>query len=222
MSAAIAIPIYIVCDVSASMATLISELNSGNQEILDAIHQDPLLVESIYVALVSFADEARLEAPLQSARDVSEFPVLTSRRGTSYGAALRLLQELVARDIPNLKRSKSRVYRPLVFFFTDGEPLDDSHLVQKALEKLRNSPYRPSIVAVGMGEVSPESIEMIASRSAFLIRSDVTPREGVRGFYQLITATLNSFLDSIDSKGSSPFRAAVPASLTPVDLDSWL
>ena len=119
----IVMPFYITCDVSGSMTKDMPALNDGLQRLRRAILTDPLVNDVAYTAITTFSDNAKVVSPLGR---MSEHPIptLSPEGGTNYGAAFRMLANNIAQDTAGLKSRGLRVYRPCVFFLTDGAPND--------------------------------------------------------------------------------------------------
>jgi uncharacterized protein YegL len=119
----IVMPFYLMCDVSLSMTPDMQDLNEGLQGLRRAILAEPLANDVAYIAIATFSDIAKVVMPLERMSE-QQVPALSPQGGTNYGAAFRLLAETIAQDTADLKARGLKVYRPCVFFLTDGEPLD--------------------------------------------------------------------------------------------------
>lgn len=119
----IVMPFYLMCDVSLSMTPDMPELNDGLQRLRRAILAEPLANDVAYVAIATFSDVAKVVMPLERMSE-QQVPTLSPQSGTNYGSAFRLLAQTITQDTADLKARGLRVYRPCVFFLTDGEPQD--------------------------------------------------------------------------------------------------
>jgi uncharacterized protein YegL len=119
----IVMPFYLMCDVSLSMTPDMAGLNEGLQRLRRAILAEPLANDVAYIAIATFSDIAKVVMPLERMSE-QQVPALSPQSGTDYGAAFRLLAQTIAQDTAELKARGLKVYRPCVFFLTDGEPLD--------------------------------------------------------------------------------------------------
>jgi uncharacterized protein YegL len=116
-------PFYLTCDVSISMTNDMAALNDGLVRLRRKILADPLVNDVAYIAITTFSDIAKVVMPLGRMSE-HPVPVLSPESGTNYGAAFRMLAQTIAQDTADLKARQFQVYRPCVFFLTDGEPLD--------------------------------------------------------------------------------------------------
>jgi uncharacterized protein YegL len=119
----IVMPFYLMCDVSLSMTSDMNGLNDGLQRLRRAILAEPLANDVAYIAIATFSDIAKVVMPLERMSE-QQVPTLSPQSGTNYGSAFRLLAQSIAQDTADLKARGLRVYRPCVFFLTDGEPQD--------------------------------------------------------------------------------------------------
>ena len=59
------LPVYLVIDTSGSMrGESINAVNVGIQSMLNALRQDPYALESVYISIITFDNEAREIVPL--------------------------------------------------------------------------------------------------------------------------------------------------------------
>ena len=116
-------PFYVLCDVSWSMFNDIVRLNEGLQQLVRAIRAEPIVDDVARIAVMSFSDTARVVMPLGQTSE-STLQDLPLEGGTNYSAAFRALKATIDEDIADLKKRGLKVFRPCVFFLSDGEPND--------------------------------------------------------------------------------------------------
>src|SRR5207247_2640955 len=95
-------------------------------------------------------------------RDTHRLPMFATRgRRTSYAAAFRLLRQEIERDLAQLRSDNFRVFRPAVFFITDGEPNDDDQHLKAAFEELTDPSFRarPNILPFGVRDATKETLD---------------------------------------------------------------
>jgi uncharacterized protein YegL len=159
------LPFYLVCDVSYSMAdeNRIGAVISAIQDIQDGLKNEPLLSDLAYFSLITFADKAEQVIALgnMSERNVST-DTLPVGGGTNYSAAFELLRHTLRADVDELKQ-EFRVFRPTVFFLSDGAPQDtddwpDSFELLTWYDPASGAgfKYYPMIVPFGIGEADPK------------------------------------------------------------------
>jgi hypothetical protein len=129
---------YVVVDVSQSMeySKAITSANEILPKVADAIDSSPMLADIVRFGAMDFSDDARVVLRLGDLRNVSTLPTFAARGRTSYAAAFRLLRKEIERDVVQLRSDDFRVYRPVVFMITDGEPTDYDDELKAAYAEL--------------------------------------------------------------------------------------
>jgi uncharacterized protein YegL len=119
------LPIHLLLDVSESMVgEPIKAMEAGITELLGALRQDPMALESVYLAVHGFAGKARTLVPLIDLINFRPIP-LPLGGGTSLGAGLDLLMDDLERTtVPTTAEAKGD-WRPMVILLTDGAPTDN-------------------------------------------------------------------------------------------------
>ena len=197
------LPIYVAVDVTLSMAGAIKEFNRTLVELFKNVSDRPGLAKVILFSVVSFSDDACVELPLAEVTRDFVFPSLSTKGITRYFGVFSLLKQLIEHDLTDLKASGVTVLRPAVFFISDGAPIDsdganeEPRIWSAALKALTSDsfPYRPNIVAFGIGAADPGAIRQIASRPefAFLSSLETDLSEAVMEFgVSLERAVINS------------------------------
>ena len=165
------LPVYIVCDESASMETNggIDGVNRGLPELHATIAGDPLVSDKCRIGLITFSDIAEELLPLTNLSDVHPMPGLMEKPMSNYGEAFNLLRVVISRDIANMKSQGIQVYRPSVFFITDGDPTDDWEANHHALTDKNVNPQAPNIIACGVAGANPVVMEKIGTKGVFIV-----------------------------------------------------
>ncbi|MDS0132733.1 MULTISPECIES: VWA domain-containing protein [unclassified Amycolatopsis] len=120
-------PFYLIVDVSSSMSGDIGELRTALDDMVQAILEDPVVDDLVMLGIITFNHTATTVVPLCPPSEVN-VPALQASGGTSYGAAFHEFKRAFDADRARLKGQGMRVYRPCVFFLTDGAPGDRDHL----------------------------------------------------------------------------------------------
>lgn len=167
------LPIYLLLDCSESMAgPAIEAVTQGVQSLSREVKTNPLALETAYLSVITFSREAQQVVPLTEALFFQP-PPLRIRPGTALGAALRLLQQCIEKEVRKTTPTQKGDYKPLVFLLTDGQPTDDWRPAVAALQQLQPRPAY--IYAIGCG---PDAdLEVLYSLSdRVLLMSDLTPQ----------------------------------------------
>jgi uncharacterized protein YegL len=162
----IVMPFYIICDVSGSMWVDIPALNAGIAQLQRDIMQDPVVDDLAMLSIITFADTARTVVPLSFPTEI-QLPTLASGGLTNFGPAFREFHRAFEADRVRLKGGGKRVFRPCVFFLTDGEPTDGDYEQEFAAllgydpsRRQGNAAY-PYVTAFGFREATAETMATI-------------------------------------------------------------
>jgi uncharacterized protein YegL len=187
------LPFYLVCDISASMdGEPIDMLNAAVNEIREAIGEEPDIADKTQLCLIGFNSTAHVLLLLSRLSEVTEIDPLTARGGTKYAAAFDLLHRTITADLARLRAAGDLVYRPAVFFLTDGQPQDDwadSHARLTDPDWLDH----PDIIPFGFGALKErETVQRLATGLGFLADGTMTAAEAVRELAEKLIASIVS------------------------------
>jgi uncharacterized protein YegL len=189
------LPICLTIDVSGSMQAsgAIEAVNTCLPELRAMVLADPTIGEMAKLSIVTFENTARTVVESQDIRDIT-FPHLIASGGTNYTAGLREGQAAIERAIRQLGRGV-RIFSPVMFFISDGEPNDAEPNWFAAREQLSQMRYRPNVVAFGMGDANLAVISKLATKMsngvpfAFLAR-DTDPVAATREVFKQIIGSI--------------------------------
>ena len=213
------LPFYILCDESGSMDANggIDAINSGLPELHAAIAMDPLVSDKCRIGLLTFSDIAEELLPLSNLSDVGAMPGCAAKGLTNYGEAFNLLRVVIQRDIANLKAQGLQVYRPAVFFITDGEPTDDWEANHRALTDKAMNPQAPHIISFGVAGANPAVIGKIGTKAAFIANNGVDPGNALK---EILKSLTNTIVNSSSSSVPTLVVPSAPPGTTAVPLDT--
>jgi uncharacterized protein YegL len=163
----VVMPFYVLCDVSGSMAPDMGELAKGLSELHRGLLDEPVINDLVMISVIAFNDSARTVVPLSAPEDIT-MPALPAAIGlTNYSAAFREYHRAFEADRVRLKAEGRRVYRPCVYFLTDGEPTDQNYLqtFQAYLTHQRNPAY-PYICVLGFRDAEQTTLRSLAHADA--------------------------------------------------------
>lgn len=188
---------YLVADESASMKKVVPQMNAGLESLIDAMASEGLARTMVRFSVVGFSDNVMEHLRAADFGEVENAPKLSSYRGTSYSAAFRDLYSRILLDVKSLQSRQYDVLRPAVFFITDGQPdKSEAQIWRSDLQQLKSETfaYRPNIVAFGFGEVVPEVILEVATKSSYAF---VAPGEDIgRAVVAIFTELTRSIVQS--------------------------
>ncbi|MDR1189695.1 MAG: VWA domain-containing protein [Bifidobacteriaceae bacterium] len=162
-----AMPFYIVVDRSGSMAGApIIGANTIIPAICQCLAADPTAADCAHLGMISFNTTARVDLPLTSLSDLIDNeagsdlrPALVAGGGTTFRAPIEALIDQIPQDVDRLKARGFEVYRPAVFFITDGG--DNGGDFEVPFGRLTRLKYYPQIVPFGFGAVSQPELDLL-------------------------------------------------------------
>lgn len=159
------LPIYVLADESASMQSLIGELNAGLASLHAALLAEPMAAAKVRFSILGFSDTTVLRLHLVDLRRAAHLPTLHPRAATSYGAAFHALLQQIPADVTHLKSQNYAVHRPAVFFLSDGQPSDGSQWlpIHAQLIDRQRTLGAPNIIACGIGAAEAKTILRVAT-----------------------------------------------------------
>jgi uncharacterized protein YegL len=191
------LPIYFVADESGSMGRHIGELNKGLLSLQDALQRESSAAAKVRFSVIGFSDDAFTYLEPADLRTAPQLPELSAHGSTSYCAAFEQLAYRISVDLPRLKGHGFSVYRPVVFFLTDGAPTDREDW-RAVRARLLDQPAAPNILSFGIGEADPAVVGEIATKQEFALVADRHMDTGAA-----ITEFLTSLTQSVISSGNA-------------------
>jgi uncharacterized protein YegL len=172
----------------------ISALNDSLPELKQMVIDEPLVAEVARIGIVIFNHEADQLIPLTDLTDV-EFQPLEAVGGTSYRAALAetraFLEQSIRRFGPGV-----RYYTPIVFFMTDGQPLDPEEAWLPEAVALRSGKFKANVVCFGFADADPKVLSKIGR--TFLWRN-TNPVMAAREIFKALIGSIKTTSQSVKS-----------------------
>ena len=129
------LPVYLVIDTSGSMTgEPIAAVETFVQTLVSALRQDPFLLETAYLSIITFDSSAKQIVPLT---ELTAFQIPSfSANGimNSLGDALEMLVNKIDTEVVKATAEVKGDWKPVVFIMTNGTPTDDW---QKGLAEFR-------------------------------------------------------------------------------------
>jgi uncharacterized protein YegL len=163
----VVMPFYMICDVSGSMCGDMADLNAGVAGLCQEIMKDPIADDLAMLSVIAFDSTARTVMPLNFP-SAMELQTLTCGGLTNYTAAFQEFHRAFETDRARLKSEGKRIFRPCIFFLTDGEPTSTDHL--QVFQQLfgydpatkQGNPRYPYVTPFGFRSATEESMKAIA------------------------------------------------------------
>jgi uncharacterized protein YegL len=216
---ALIMPFYLVCDVSLSMEHDMPVLNRELQDLHQSIASEPVLDDVGRICVMTFSDSASVVLPLTQLSE-SKMPTLTIQGGTNYGAAFRLIADTITRDNKDLLDRGFKVFRPCVFFLTDGEPTDDNWLQTFGSTLTYDSSSghgmkgHPIFIPFGFRDARRTDLAKLAyppHHGKWYLSGDQTPTEAIKGILHIIMNTMVTGGRSVNTPNPGPVPQPPPA-----------
>ncbi|HET6709943.1 hypothetical protein [Amycolatopsis sp.] len=181
-----ALPCYVACDVSLSMADHIDELNAGLREFRGAVHADAAVADRVLCSVIGFAETPQVVQPLFPMDDLAAMPAPGACAGTNFGPVFTFLRDVIDADVRALEAHRVRVHRPIVFFLSDGQPTDPVTW-PSAFAALTDPGWArcPRVVTFGLGDADQHALARIGTFRSYL------GRDGVRVGTALIASVMH-------------------------------
>lgn len=201
------LPIYLLLDTSGSMAGApIEAVNQGVNLLRNELMNDPSAIETVYIAVITFDSQAQMVSPLTELMQFSP-PTLRAGGSTALGAALRLLNDSLDRDIRANAPEQKGDYKPLVFLMTDGHPTDSWESAADAI-KNRTKQKVATIIAVGCGGgVDAGTLQRITE--VVLMMETLTPDQ-INQFFKWVSQSVSTASVSAQAAGAGEAKAELP------------
>lgn len=218
------LPVFLVIDTSYSMADeqpgtgerLIDIANQLVPMIVEKCKKHPTLDQKLRLSLIKFSSGASVVIPLGEADSFkSSIPQLHPEANTDFGAAFELLYNELNSAVQALKAPQIGVYRPTVFFITDGYDNGDTARRDQAWQALvdPNFHYHPNFFTFGVAQANPAELAQFRSGKG-LVAVAKDPTKAVDGLSEIMGALVRSIVSS--SVGENPTGSP---ELDPADFD---
>ncbi len=186
------LPVYLLLDVSGSMSgEPIEAVKSGVQTLVSTLRQDPYALETAYLSVITFDDNARQLMPLT---ELSAFqtPSISSSGTTSLGQALSVLSDCVESEVAKTTAEIKGDWKPLIFIMTDGVPTDDWHRGLDKLRKVRTG----VIVACAAGHAADTSV--LKQITEIVVQLDTADASTIKAFFKWVSASVATGSQKVD------------------------
>lgn len=187
------LPIYLLLDCSGSMmGEPIAAVQTGLQNLVATLRQDPYALETAYVSVITFDSDARQSVPLT---ELSQFnpPSLTATGTTAMGAALKLLAERVEAEVTKTTADTKGDWKPVVFLMTDGAPTDDLNAGIAALKKVKIGTF--VACAAGPGAETSE----LSKITETVVRLDTADSNTIKAFFKWVSASISTSSQKVEN-----------------------
>lgn len=184
-------PFYLVIDCSLSMEEALPAINAELIELKRAVELDPIVGDIARFGIITFSSAAEMLLPLSDLMNVSEMPVIEVGRSTCYTEVFELLRGAIDHDMTWFKNNGSSIYRPAIFFISDGHPnLADNWKPAHARLISDTFSFHPNIVSFGFGDADEEIVATVATFKAYCAEDGLNPAIALRTIGQELTRSI--------------------------------
>ncbi|MBE6419158.1 MAG: VWA domain-containing protein [Akkermansiaceae bacterium] len=179
------LPVYLLLDTSGSMyGDPIEAVRNGVQAMFTALRNDPYALETAYVSIITFNDQAKQVVPLTEVCSV-QAPNIEASGCTALGDALKLLAHKIDTEVTKTTREVRGDWKPLVFILTDGVPTDSIDEGLKELKKCKLG----MIVACAAGAGAETSV--LKQITENVVSLDTADASTLAAFFKWVTASVS-------------------------------
>lgn len=190
------LPVYLVLDTSGSMyGEPIQALDNAMRTLLSELQTNPHALETAYLSIITFDDEAKERIPLTPISNV-QLPDITAGGCTALGGALELLAEKIQNDVKKNSGNTKGDWKPLIFLMTDGEPTDD---VEKGIEQIKKC-QTGTFVACAAGQDS--NVNILKRFTENVVRLDSLAPQQITDFIKWISTSVQTVSRRPEKEGS--------------------
>jgi uncharacterized protein YegL len=227
----VAWPFYVVCDVSASMhskkigyKTPYDAMQEALVELINFADENIEVSQIAHLGLLTFADETEVALPLRKMSEGVRIGPLRKGTYTNYAKLFTALSDVIEVDLRRLEGGNLEVKRPVVFFITDGQPVEDGRaqpreVWEPPLRRLHAfCASRPesqdvpiAVIALGFEGTNTENLRRVSKSPGVACVAEA----GVASPHDLMSALLKSILVSItNSTVEGDFSFTPPPGMT--------
>jgi uncharacterized protein YegL len=160
------IPVYVVIDVSVSDPGYFQVLNNSVQALPSELASHEDILGAVRLALIGYGGQVDVRMPLNPIAAGSHVPEFAYNDGSDLGVLFDYLHTRIPEDIRHLKAQGLTSGRPVVHLLCAAAS-DQGPRVTQAYHRITDpaEPYRPLLIACGIGRTQPESVGRLASHA---------------------------------------------------------
>lgn len=192
------LPVYILLDTSGSMnGEPIEAVRQGLSILVENLRQDPYALETAWLSVIEFSEEARVLVPLT---ELGSFrpPALSVGGRTAMGEALSLVASRMDQEVIHAKPDRRGDWKPMVFLMTDGVPTDS---IDGGIAALASA--KPGVVVCCAA--GPHAKTDVLSRiSPNVVGLDAADFSYIKAFFKWVSASVAGCSRGLDQGAAGP------------------
>lgn len=189
------LPVYLLLDTSGSMnGEPIEAVKNGVQVMISSLRQNPQAIETAYISIITFDNEARQIVPLT---DLASFQMvdLKATGTTALGSALKLLSTRIDEEVARTTPEQKGDWKPLVFIMTDGVPTDDW---QSGMVEFRKRKTALTVACAAGSKADTGALKQITDN---VVSLDTADAHTISRFFTWVSASIGVSSTKIEHSG---------------------
>jgi uncharacterized protein YegL len=189
------LPVYLLLDTSGSMnGEPIEAVKNGVQVMISSLRQNPQAIETAYISIITFDNEARQLVPLT---DLASFQMvdLKATGTTALGSALKLLSTRMDEEVARTTPEQKGDWKPLVFIMTDGVPTDDW---QSGMVEFRKRKTALTVACAAGSKADTSALKQITDN---VVSLDTADAHTISRFFTWVSASIGVSSTKIEHSG---------------------
>lgn len=187
---------YLLLDCSGSMyGEPIEAVKNGVQVLVSTLRQDPYVLETAYLSIITFDSSAQQVSPLT---ELSAFqqPNIQASGCTALGEALALLAQKADQEVTKTTAEQKGDWKPLVFIMTDGEPTDD---LNKGLAEFKKRKWGMAVACAAGAGANTNTLKKITE---CVVSLDTADSATIKAFFKWVSASVSSGSMKVEETGA--------------------
>lgn len=221
---------YLVVDHSASMEPYADSLKLAINMVVLRIISNPFLRDMCRVSIVGFGSYSGTIMHLSDLNDDGFcgklLQALNMMGAPDYRYVLEELCTRIASDVTTLRADHYGVFRPAVIFLTNGSHCGDTSGWLTSRQKLLDQPWRPNIIAIGIGPSREETLQSLSTtdrhgNSLAFVRHEDKDMNLANSVFEIVMSlfeTNNPYEDRLD-EDIETLEMPVPSGFRIVDME---
>jgi uncharacterized protein YegL len=186
------LPVYLVLDCSGSMSgEPIEAVRQGVKALLSELKSDPQAIETAYLSIITFASSAQQVMPLTELMLFKQ-PELNAGGTTSFGEAIRLLDNCIDNEVRKSTPTQKGDWKPLVFIMTDGQPTDSW---ESDAQKLKQKKVGNIIACAAGSGADGNTLKKVTE---IVVQLNSLQPDALKAFFKWVSSSIKITSHSID------------------------
>lgn len=187
------LPVYLVIDTSSSMyGEPIESVKNGIDLLVSSLRQDPHALETAYLSVITFDNNAQQVVPLTELADF-QIPLIEANGWTALGDALSLTANCISTEVKKNTPDSKGDWKPLIFIMSDGVPTDDW---KQGFDKLKA--IKPGLI-IPCSVASPEASSVLKHLAEGIVHLPTADSATIAAFFKWVTQSVSMSSQKVDS-----------------------